>query len=85
LDYPVLVNFSFPTNLNTSLPQIKQYGARLGTLVGSFGDVIQSIGQLNNPTMDLKKCILICPTKVLRPSFKQPMILNIGFVESIEE
>jgi hypothetical protein len=80
-----LVNFSFFTNLNTSLPQIKQYGARLGTLIGSFGDVIQSIGQLNNSTMNLGKCILICPTKALRPSFKQPTILNIGFVESIEE
>jgi hypothetical protein len=67
-----LVNFSFSIDFKTSLPQIKQYGARLGTPIRSFGDVVQNIGQLNDSTMNLKKCILICPTKVLRPSFKQP-------------
>ncbi len=79
MDYLVWVNFSFSTDLNTSLSQIKQYGARLGTLVGSFGDVVQSIGQLDNSTMNLKKCILICPTKVLRPSFKQPTTHNFKY------
>jgi len=71
LDYPILVKFSFSTNLNTSLPQIKQYGVMLGTPVGNFGDVIQSIGEFDDSTMNLEKCILIRPTKDLRP-FKQP-------------
>jgi hypothetical protein len=32
------MNFSFSTNLKTSLPQIGQYGTRLGTLVSNFSD-----------------------------------------------
>ncbi len=43
----------------------------LGTPVGNFGDVIQSIGEFDDSTMNLEKCILIRPTKDLRP-FKHP-------------
>jgi hypothetical protein len=32
LDSPALMTFSFSTDLNTSLPQVGQYGIRLGTL-----------------------------------------------------
>jgi hypothetical protein len=30
------------------------------------------IGQPNESTKNLNKCILMCPTKVSKPSFKQP-------------
>jgi hypothetical protein len=97
LDSPTLMTFSFSTDLNTSLPQVGQYGIRLGTLASSFdgpsklyfhnliGDPFVELQtlfmgatfyymtcQLDKSTKNLNKCILVCPTKVLGPSFKQP-------------
>jgi hypothetical protein len=38
LDSLTLMNFSLSNDLDTSLPQTGWYGARLGILVGNFGD-----------------------------------------------
>jgi hypothetical protein len=38
LDSPTFMNFSLSTNLDTSLPQIGQYGIGLGTPIGNFDD-----------------------------------------------
>jgi hypothetical protein len=38
LESPALMNFSFSINLDTSLPQIEQYGIGHGNIVGNFSD-----------------------------------------------
>jgi hypothetical protein len=38
LDSPTLMNFFLFIDLDTSLPQIGQYGIGLGTPIGNFGD-----------------------------------------------
>ncbi len=110
LDSPALMNYFFSTDLNTSSPQIGQYGTRFGTLVGSFGDpskfdfhnstrgssvglqtlyvgetLYYMIGQPNESTKNLNKCISMCLTKVSRPFFKQhtTQVLKFGSLGSI--
>jgi hypothetical protein len=38
LDSPELINFSFSTGRNASLPQIGWYKTGVGTTVGNFGE-----------------------------------------------
>jgi hypothetical protein len=48
-------------------------GPSIGLQIGFVGETMYCItNQPNKSTKNLNKCILICPTNVLRPSFKHP-------------
>jgi hypothetical protein len=48
-------------------------GPSIGLQTGSVGETMYFIiNQPNESTKNLNRCILICPTNVLKPTFKQP-------------